>query len=160
MRATHNEHPPELFAVVPNHNAVWLLHSGDGVVAARRNSPSDDSSSCLASGLDGGSIERHFSPHPTPVSSFISLAAFGQPGMPGRVVANPRAAPRQRCGWRLGRGAPGRSRCSRRLMKLGTTTLLGWRGNIALTVSQRTVIAMWCVASVWLREPCVTRGEV
>jgi len=45
------------------------------------------------------------------VSSFISLAAFEQPGIPGRGVANPRTASGQRGGWRLARGAPGRSRC-------------------------------------------------
>ena len=46
-----------------------------------------------------------------PVSSCISLSAFDRPGIPGRGVANPRAAYRQRCGWRLARGAPDRSRC-------------------------------------------------
>jgi hypothetical protein len=37
----------------------------DGVVASRRHSPSYDSSSRLASGLDGGAIKRHLSPDTT-----------------------------------------------------------------------------------------------
>jgi hypothetical protein len=45
--------------------ACSLALKPDGVVASRRHSPSYDSSSRLASGLDGGAIKRHFSPDTT-----------------------------------------------------------------------------------------------
>jgi hypothetical protein len=38
------------------------LKPDDGVVASRRHGPRYDSSSRLASRLDGGAIKRHFSP--------------------------------------------------------------------------------------------------
>ena len=46
--------------------ACSLALKPDGVVASRRHSPSYDSSSRLASGLDGGAIKRHLSPDTTP----------------------------------------------------------------------------------------------
>ena len=46
--------------------ACSLALKPDGVVAPRRHSPSYDSSSRLASGLDGGAIKRHLSPDTTP----------------------------------------------------------------------------------------------
>ena len=45
--------------------ACSLALKPDGVVASRRHSPSYDSSSRLASGLDGGAIKRHLSPDTT-----------------------------------------------------------------------------------------------
>jgi hypothetical protein len=41
--------------------ACSLALKPDGVIASRRHSPSYDSSSRLASGLDGGAIKRHLS---------------------------------------------------------------------------------------------------
>jgi hypothetical protein len=45
--------------------ACSLALKPDGVVASRRHSPSYDSSSRLASGLDGSAIKRHLSPDTT-----------------------------------------------------------------------------------------------
>ena len=45
--------------------ACSLAIKPDGIVASRRHSPSYDSSSRLASGLDGGAIKRHLSPDTT-----------------------------------------------------------------------------------------------
>ena len=56
---------PELLAALVScqgsNVACSLALKPDGVVASRRHSPSYDSSSRLASGLDGGAIKRHLS---------------------------------------------------------------------------------------------------
>ena len=54
--------------------ACSLALKPDGVVASRRHSPRYDSSSRLASGLDGGAIKRHFSPDTT--LAFVPEAAI------------------------------------------------------------------------------------
>jgi 3-phosphoshikimate 1-carboxyvinyltransferase len=60
--------------------ACSLALKPDGVVASRRHSPSYDSSSRLASGLDGGAIKRHLSLDTTPESRGNSLAITGLGG--------------------------------------------------------------------------------
>jgi hypothetical protein len=55
--------------------ACSLALKPDGVVASRRHSLSYDSSSRLASGLDGGAIKRHLSPDTTPEPYKLSISA-------------------------------------------------------------------------------------
>ena len=62
------DHRPAQASLVPcqgSNAACSLALKPDGVVASRRHSPSYDSSSRLASGLDGGAIKRHLSPDTT-----------------------------------------------------------------------------------------------
>jgi regulatory protein len=64
----------EQSALVPcqgSNAACSLALKPDGVVASRRHSPSYDSASRLASGLDSGAIKRHLSPDTTPASELI-----------------------------------------------------------------------------------------
>ena len=60
--------------------ACSLALKPDGVVASRRHSPSYDSSSRLASGLDGGAIKRHLSPDTT-------LAGYAKKNASKRLAA-------------------------------------------------------------------------
>ena len=64
--------------------ACSLALKPDGVVASRRHSPSYDSSSRLASGLDGGAIKRHLSPDTTLAARSVThIVECG----PGKVLA-------------------------------------------------------------------------
>ncbi len=94
----------ELVSCQGSNAACSLALKPDGVVASRRHSPSYDSSSRLASGLDGGAIKRHLSPDTTlalirvglvSVSDRASSGVYEDRGTPalkewlGSAVRNP-----------------------------------------------------------------------
>ena len=90
--------------------ACSLALKPDGVVASRRHSPSYDSSSRLASGLDGGAIKRHLSPDttlalidddtPTPEHAKFRWARLAQVVAVGAVLWTvPMGLLTALCGW-------------------------------------------------------------
>ncbi len=86
--------PDSLVSCQGSNAACSLALNPDGVVASRRHSPSYDSSSRLASGLDGGAIKRHLSPDTTlaPEESAQQISVLSEPLPPADELA-PTTAP-------------------------------------------------------------------
>jgi segregation and condensation protein B len=86
--------PDSLVSCQGSNAACSLALKPDGVVASRRHSASYDSSSRLASGLDGGAIKRHLSPDTAlaPEESAQQNSVLSEPLPPADELA-PTTAP-------------------------------------------------------------------